>query len=99
MMRVDAAVTVVARRSSKTAWREIDGEIVIISPEDSSVHELNETAGAFWRQADGKRDLLEIARNLAAAYDAPVDTVLADIEDLAAELCSKGLVILEKAGA
>lgn len=93
------AVSVVARRSSKVAWREIEGEIVIISPEDSSVHELNETAGAFWRQADGKRDLGEIARSLAAAYDAPVDTVLADIEDLVADLCSKQLLIVERAGA
>lgn len=98
-MRVAQAVSVVARRSSKVAWREIEGEIVIISPEDSSVHELNETAGAFWRQADGERDLGEIARGLAAAYDAPVDTVLADIEELAAELCSKRLIVLEKAGA
>jgi hypothetical protein len=99
MMPVGQAVSVVARRSSKVAWREIEGEIVIISPEDSSVHELNETAGAFWRQADGKRDLSEIARNLAAAYDAPVDTVLADIEDLIADLCSKRLLIVERAGA
>jgi hypothetical protein len=93
------AVSVVARRSSKVAWREIEGEIVIISPEDSSVHELNETAGAFWRQADGRRDLSEIARNLAMSYDAPLDTVLADIEDLVAELCSKRLLTVEKAGA
>lgn len=91
--------SVVARRNSKVAWREIDGDIVIISPEDSSVHELNETAGAFWRNADGKRDINEIARNLAAAYDAPEGTVLADIEELVAELCSKKLLIVEKAGA
>lgn len=93
------AASVIARRSSKVAWREIEGDIVIISPEDSSVHELNETAGAFWRQADGKRDLGEIVRNLAAAYDAPMETVLADIEDLMAELCLKRLIVVEKAGA
>lgn len=95
-MRAGQAVSVVARRSSRVAWREIDGEIVIISPEDSSVHELNETAGAFWCAADGKRDLGEIARKLAAAYDAPVGAVLADIEELVAELCAKQLLVVEK---
>lgn len=95
MMRAGQAVSVVARRSSRVAWREIDGEVVIISPEDSSVHELNETAGAFWRNADGKRDLAEIARSLAAAYDAPVAAVQADIEELVAELCAKQLITVE----
>lgn len=96
MTSAGEAVSVVARRSSRVAWREIDGEIVIISPEDSSVHELNETAGAFWRAADGKRDIAEIARSLAAAYEAPVDSVLADIEELVAELSAKRLLTVEK---
>ncbi len=98
-MRTGLGVSVVARRSSRVAWREIDGEIVIISPEDSSVHELNETAGAFWRAADGKRDLSEIAKVLAAAYDAPVASVLVDIEELVAELCAKQLLTVEKGSA
>ncbi|HTV60227.1 MAG TPA: PqqD family protein [Verrucomicrobiae bacterium] len=82
------------RRNPKLAWREIDGEIVIISPEDSRVHELNETAGLFWREADGKRSLEEIARLLADAYDVPLETIRADVEELVADLAEKNLLLV-----
>lgn len=80
-------------RNPKLAWREIDGEIVIISPEDSSVHELNETAGMFWRSADGKRDVDEIVRELASLYEAPVELVRADVDELILDLTSKNLLV------
>ena len=41
-------------RNPKLAWREVDGEMVIISPEDSQVHELNETASLIWKHAGGE---------------------------------------------
>jgi Coenzyme PQQ synthesis protein D (PqqD) len=56
-------------RNPKLAWREIEGEIVIISPENSQVHELNETAALIWKQADGKSDAEQIAAHLAKEFD------------------------------
>lgn len=89
---------VVLRRNPKLAWREIDGEIVIISPEDSRVHELNETAGMFWQQADGQRDLEEITRNLADAYDVLPETIRTDVEELVADLTEKSLLLVSIGG-
>ena len=94
MMPAALSGTLVVRRNPKLAWREIEGDIVIISPEDSSVHELNETAGLFWRYADGQKDLEEIAASLAAMYDAPMDTIRSDIEELVADLSSKNLLLV-----
>jgi predicted transcriptional regulator len=82
------------QRNPKLAWREIDGEAVIISPEDSHVHELNETASLIWKNADGKHDLDEIAAAIVEAYDVPVVVAQADVRELITTLSEKGLLTI-----
>jgi len=79
-------------RNPKLAWREIDGEAVIISPEDSHVHELNETASLIWKSADGKHSADEIARVVAESYDVGLAAAKADVEELIEALSTKGLL-------
>jgi hypothetical protein len=78
-------------RNPKLAWREVDGEMVIISPEDSQVHELNETASLIWRHAEGE-SLEEIAERISAEYEISLEAARADIGELVAALEQKGLV-------
>jgi len=80
-------------RNPQLAWREIDGEILIISPEDSQVHELNETAAFVWNRADGVRSVEEIAAELTAEFDVTIESARADIADLIAQLADKGLLL------
>jgi hypothetical protein len=75
------------------AWREIDGEIVIVSPGDSVLHELNETGSFIWKQLDGRRQAAEIAADLATEYDVSVEDALRDIDTLLGELASRQLLI------
>ncbi len=75
------------------AWREIDGEIVIVSPNDSVLHELNETGSFVWKRLDGRRPAAEIAAGLAEQYDVAVEDALRDIETLLRELASRQLLI------
>ena len=75
------------------AWREIDGELVIISPEESVMHELNATGSFIWSQIDGRQTAEEIAERLAEEYGVPQDTARADTADLLGELLAKKLVI------
>ncbi|MHB8412948.1 MAG: PqqD family protein [Candidatus Acidiferrales bacterium] len=74
------------------AWREIDGRIVIISPEDSVVHELNETASFIWKQADSGRDADEIARNIGIEYCVSASEARADMDEFLSGLAAKGLL-------
>jgi hypothetical protein len=74
------------------AWREIEESVVIISPEDSLVHELNDTASFIWKQFNGKRTFEEIAARLVEEYEIDMETALADIERLAIALGEKGLL-------
>jgi hypothetical protein len=74
------------------AWREIDGVVVVISPEDSVLHELNPTAGFIWKHATGERTAEEIARLLADEFEVDAATALADTRELIAELAAKKLL-------
>ena len=80
------------QRNPKLAWREIDGEAVIISPEDSHVHELNETASVIWKHADGKHTVEEIAAAVADEYDVPIPVAQRDVKELIFALSEKGLL-------
>ena len=84
-------------RNPKLAWREIDGEAVIISPEDSHVHELNETASLIWTSADGRHSVDDIAGVMAAKYDVPLPVAKADTSELIEMLSAKGLLFAEAA--
>lgn len=74
------------------AWREMDGVVVVISPEDSVLHELNPTASFVWKHATGERTAEEIAALLAAEYDVDARTALADTRELIADLLAKNLL-------
>lgn len=80
-------------RNPSLAWREIDGEIVIISPEDSQVHELNETASLIWKHADGAHGIEEITARVSAVYDVPPEAARKDVAELIAQLDEKRLLI------
>ncbi len=81
------------RQNPLLAWREIEGEVVIISPEDSVVHELNATASFIWKQLDSEHTGAEIAELLAAEYDVAPDVALADTEELVSQLEAKRLLL------
>ena len=80
-------------RNPKLAWREVDGAMVIISPEDSQVHELNETASLFCKHAEGKT-LDELVERIAAEYEVARETARADLEELLAALGEKQLMFV-----
>jgi phosphatidylserine decarboxylase len=85
-------MTICPQRNPQLAWREIDGEIVIISPEDSQVHELNETAALVWKRADGAQTVEEIAARMAAEFEVSCESAQQDVAELIAQLAEKQLL-------
>jgi predicted transcriptional regulator len=86
------AVNVKPIKNPILAWREIEGETVIISPEESVMHELNSTGSFIWNQIDGQRTAGEIAELLASEYEVSPETALADTRELLDQLAAKKLV-------
>lgn len=77
----------------RLAWREIEGRVVVISPDDSVVHELNETASFVWKHADYGRNLDEIALLISREFRIDVQRAKDDARDLLAGLARKGLLL------
>jgi hypothetical protein len=81
-------------RNPLLAWRMIEGEVVVISPEDSSVHELNETASFIWNALNGERTSAEIAALLSKEYDVVPEEALAHTQELIVSLQEKKLLLV-----
>jgi hypothetical protein len=75
------------------AWREIDDETVIISPNESVMHELNDTGSFLWNNIDGKKSAAELAELLAENYEVTPDIALSDTQALLEEMSSRKLVV------
>jgi hypothetical protein len=81
------------QKNPALAWREIDDETVIISPNDSVMHELNDTGSFLWKNIDGKKSAVELAELLAENYEVTPDIALSDTQALLEEMSSRKLVV------
>jgi hypothetical protein len=90
-MSTPASVT--WQKNPALAWREIDDETVIISPNDSVMHELNDTGSFLWKNIDGKKSAAELAELLAENYEVTPDIALSDIQALLEEMSLRKLVV------
>lgn len=75
-----------------TPARTIDGEAIVITPHDSTLHTLNETATFIWDRADGTRTLEDIAREMAGEFDVAEEVLREDALAFVEEAVSKGLM-------
>jgi Coenzyme PQQ synthesis protein D (PqqD) len=85
--------TVFWQKNPVLAWREIDDETIIISPNDSVMHELNDTGSFLWKNIDGKKSAAELAELLVENYEVTPDIALSDTQALLEEMASRKLVV------
>lgn len=90
---MSTALTGLWQKNPALAWREIDGETIIISPNDSVMHELNDTGSFLWKNIDGHKSTAELAELLAANYEVGPDVALSDTEALMEEMSLRKLVV------
>jgi hypothetical protein len=84
-----------AARSSKVAYRELDGKMVIMSALDSTLYSLDDVATAIWKALDGITPLGEIIeRKLCADYDVAPEIAAPDVESFLEELAGRGILLL-----
>ena len=81
------------QKNPALAWREIEDDTVIISPDDSMMHELNDTGSFLWKNIDGERSAAELAELLFENYAVTLATALADTQALLDEMSSRRLLV------
>lgn len=75
-----------------TPARTIEGEAIVITPHDSTLHTLNETATFIWDRADGTRTLADIAEEMLGEFEVDESTLKADALAFVEEAVAKGLM-------
>jgi len=86
------SINSMVKRQKDVAWRMIDGEAVIITPVDSTMHSLNDVGTRIWELLTGDRSLKEVAVMLLAEFDVDKDRAEKDTLWFAECLAKKGLV-------
>ena len=84
-------------RSPRVAARAIDGEMMIMSGQDSTLFTLNETATILWQSADGITPLERIVEErICGDFEVRPDEALQDAEVLARELAEHGILMVSQ---
>lgn len=89
----EAGVDVAYRRSSGVLSRRVGKEVIVARAEgEGDPYLLSGTGLAIWNLLSTPRTVLELVRELSAAYGAAPDAVGSDVQPFLADLISRGLV-------
>jgi hypothetical protein len=84
-------------QNPRAAWRVYDHEAVIVSPDDSSLHTLNEVGTFVWQAADGATSVADIVRGLCETFDVTTARAEDDLRRFLDELTGRGLLTIADA--
>jgi hypothetical protein len=88
--------TVHSIQGDAVAWREVDGEFVLISVETTHYYSLNSTGSEVWRiLLEGPQTSSSIAGALAGRHGLDQGVVGGDVSALLDQLASEGLLRVE----
>lgn len=78
------------------AFRIIEGEAVLVNPENKMIYVLNHTGAFAWQKIDGKNNINKIAQALSIEYQANISESESDLLELFEGLATRGLISWQK---
>ena len=84
-------------QNPRAAWRVYDGEAVIISPDDSTLHTLNAVGTLIWEAADGKTMLGAIMGRICTEFEVEPESAERDAMAFIEGLRQRGLLVVSDA--
>jgi anthranilate phosphoribosyltransferase len=81
-------------KSAETASRIIDGEAVVVIPQEGSVKVFNNTGSRIWELMDGKKKTQEIIDTLVAEFEVSQEELQTDTIGFLQELADKKMAVL-----
>ena len=85
-------MTTYIARSKSVAARMLGGEMMIMSPRDTTLFNLNDVGSVIWQSADGQTPLDEIVARLCAEFDVAPEVARQDAESFIQELAEHGIL-------
>ncbi len=82
-------------RANEVAARSLDGEMMIMSAQNSTLFTLNSVGTVIWQSADGKTPLTEIVEHkICAEFEVGLAEALKDAESFVNGLASHGIIVV-----
>lgn len=79
-------------RNRLVLWRELDGEAILLDPQEGCSYNLNRVGTTIWKLLDGTHTLEDIAAALCEAYEVDYSQALHDVAQLVEELHAQKLL-------
>jgi hypothetical protein len=79
-------------QNPRAAWRVYEGQAVIVSPEDSTLHTLNAVGTLIWEAADGRTALEAIVGRVCETFEVDPTTAARDAAAFVEALRERGLL-------
>lgn len=80
------------KRKEKVPWQIMDGRALLLSPEESQAHELNETATWVWQILVDELTYEELLENFCSEYEVEQAEADQDLQELLDQLVEKKLI-------
>lgn len=82
------------KRNPNVAWRELDGQFIIVTPQDSSLHQLNKTGTFLYRELE-KSSLTneQMVDRICKRYDTVKERALKDVDSFIKTLVKRGILL------
>lgn len=80
------------------AARNIAGEVVVVTPADSKVHELDAVGSVMFEACDGNRTVRQVAELVVRSFDVEASVAERDAAEYLARLASLGVLSAVSAG-
>ena len=86
----------VVSRDKRTASRMIAGEVIVLTPMDSKIHNLNETGSRIWELLADEPTVGELVAQIHREFKVSEEQARADVITFIEELAAKGMVTLSQ---
>jgi len=80
------------RRIGSLPFQKMNEETLVVDPKTREVHLLNATASRVWDLLAKPQTIGELVGELGREFEAPEDTLRADVTALLRDLAGKGLI-------
>ena len=80
------------RQNHNIAWRDLEGESVLIDPTSGTVFVLNEVGSRIWKLLESPTTANELEQKVAADHDHPAELVRKDVAEFLDTLSHRRLI-------
>lgn len=80
------------KRCDDAVWRVIDGDVVLLIPEEATIHALTGCGSRVWELIEGETTIPAVIASICAEYEVEPDIARDEVTEFVDKLVSMNLV-------